>query len=222
MRRIRRPRAPILGSGSSRTFFAVGGIGMSLSDPTRLLNAAVAGDKAAADRLLPLVYDQLRQAAQLQMGRERSDHTLSATALVHEAYLKLIGPREVPWRGRRHFYVAAAEAMRRILLDHARTRARLKRGGDGGHIPAASIVAFESLGEFSTREPEEIVSFDDAIRRLETEAPDSAAVVHLRFFCGLTIDQTAEALGVSGRTVDRRWLYARAWLHRAIGELEER
>lgn len=195
---------------------------MSSTDPTRLLNAAAAGDKAAADRLLPLVYDQLRQAAQLQMARERSDHTLSATALVHEAYLKLIGPREVPWTGRRHFYVAAAEAMRRILLDHARGRARLKRGGDGGHIPAASMVDFESLGELSTREPEEIVSFDDAIRRLEAEAPDSAAVVLLRFYCGLTIDQTAEALGVSDRTVDRLWLYARAWLHRAMGELEER
>ena len=197
-------------------------MGMSSSDPTRLLNAAAAGDKAAADRLLPLVYDQLRQAAQLQMAGERSDHTLSATSLVHEAYLKLIGPRDVPWTGRRHFYVAAAEAMRRILLDHARGRARLKRGGDVGHIPAASMVDFESLGELSTREPEEIVSFDDAIRRLEAEAPDAAAVVLLRFYCGLTIDQTAEVMEVSDRTVDRHWLYARAWLHRAIGELDAR
>lgn len=193
---------------------------MSSADFTQLLNAAQAGDKTAVDRLLPLVYDQLRRAAQLQIAAERPGHTLSATALVHEAYLKLIGPRDVPWTGRRHFYVAAAEAMRRILVDHARARARLKRGG-GERIPAGSLADFESLGELTAREPEEILSFDDAIRRLEAEAPDSAAVVRLRFFAGLSIDETAQALGVSARTVDRLWLYARAWLHRALGEFDE-
>jgi len=194
---------------------------MSSADPTTLLNEAAAGDKNAADRLLSLVYDQLRQTAQLQMASERPDHTLSATALVHEAYLKLIGPRDVRWTGRRQFYAAAAEAMRRILIDHAKARARLKRGGIGSRIPAGSMVDFESLGELTTRGPEEILSFDDVIRRLENEAPDSAAVVRLRFFAGLTIDQTAQALGVSDRTVDRLWLYARAWLHRAMREFEK-
>ena len=193
----------------------------SSREVTRLLQAAGGPDRAAADQLLTLVYDQLRQAAELQMANERPDHTLSATALVHEAYLKLIGPRKVPWTGRRHFYAAAAEAMRRILLDHAKARARLKRGAVEGGIPGGSLSDFESLSELTTREPEEILSFDDAIRRLEVEAPDSAAVVRLRFFAGLTIDQTAQALGVSDRTVDRLWLYARAWLHRAMRSLEE-
>jgi len=191
------------------------------TDLTMLLTLAEAGDKSAVDRLFPLVYRQLRQAAQRQIASERPDHTLSATALVHEAYLRLIGPRDVPWSGRQHFYAAAAEAMRRILVDHARARARVKRGG-GARIPAGSMADFDSLGELATREPQEILSFDDAIRRLEVEAPDSAAVVRLRFFAGLTIDQTAQALGVSARTVDRLWIYARAWLRRALREFDER
>src|SRR5262245_2056518 len=123
------------------------------ADATVLLNAAADGDKSAADRLLPLVYEQLRKAAQLQMASERRDHTLSATALVHEAYLKLVGPREVAWAGRQHFYAAAAEAMRRILLDHAKTRGRLKRGELGARSPAGVKVDFDSLGELAAREP---------------------------------------------------------------------
>jgi RNA polymerase sigma factor (TIGR02999 family) len=189
---------------------------MSATEATLLLNAAAAGDKTAADRLLPLIYDQLRRAAQLQMAAERPDHTLSATALVHEAYLKLIGPREIAWADRRHFYAAAAEAMRRILLDHARARARLKHGGGEGFVHGGSLADFENLAELTAREPAERLSFDDALRRLESEAPESAAVVRLRFFAGLTIVQTAEALGVSDRTVDRLWLYARAWLRREL------
>ncbi len=188
-------------------------------DATVLMNAA-ARDCAAADRLLPLVYDQLRRGAQQHLRSERAGHTLSATALVHEVYLRLVGPREVAWVGRSHFYAAAAEAMRRILLDHAKARGRIKRGGGGGGdappVRARGSADFEDLAELAAREPDEIVSFDAALRRLEAESPDAAAVVRLRFFAGLTVDQTALALGISDRTVDRLWLYARAWLHRAV------
>ena len=193
-----------------------------------LLHAAAAGDRAAADQLLPLVYAQLRQAAQLCLVSERSGHTLSATALVHEAYLKLVGPREVPWAGRAHFYVAAAEAMRRVLLDHARSRGREKRGGRGSETaagregspgPSARRVDFASVVELAAAEDSgEIVSFDSALRRLEGEAPEAARVVELRFFAGLSVEQAALALGVSDRTVNRHWTFARAWLHRAVRE----
>lgn len=189
-------------------------------DPvTRILTDIESGNPLAASELLPLVYDQLRKAAQLQMIGERADHTLSATALVHEAYLKLIGPRDVPWAGRGHFYAAAAQAMRQILLDHAKGRARLKRGGPVKR--AVGGIDFEDLSELAVREPEEILSFDDALCRLEIESAQAAEVVRLRFFAGLTVDQTAQALGVSDRTVDRLWLYARAWLHRAIASPNE-
>lgn len=187
-----------------------------VTDATLLLRAAGEGDGDAANRLLPLVYDQLRRAAQREMTGERAGHTLSATALVHEAYLKLIGPREVPWAGRSHFYVAAAEAMRRILLDHAKARGREKRGGQGGVPPRrvefASVAELAASGDF-----EEIVSFDGALRRLEQQSADAARVVELRFFAGLSVEQTALALGVSDRTVNRLWTFARAWLHRELG-----
>jgi RNA polymerase sigma factor (TIGR02999 family) len=185
------------------------------------MSAAAGGDKAAADRLLPLVYEQLRKAAQLGLASERTGHTLSATALVHEAYLKLVGPRDVPWAGRSHFYAAAAEAMRRVVLDHARARGREKRGGNDG-LPARR-VAFASVAELAVAEDsDEIVSFDAALRRLETESADAARVVQLRFFAGLSVEQSALALGISERTVNRLWTFARAWLHRAISEGEQK
>lgn len=187
-------------------------------EATVLMSRAAGGDRAAAESLLPLVYDQLRRAAQLQMATERSDHTLSATALVHEAYLRLVGPREVAWDGRAHFYAAAAEAMRRILLDHAKSRAREKRGGREGK--PAGRVDFASVGELAVAEPEEIVSFDAAVCRLEEESGEAARVVRLRFFAGLSVEQTAQAMGVSDRTVNRHWTFARAWLHRAMREGE--
>lgn len=187
------------------------------SDATVLLQAAADGDAAAAARLLPLVYDQLRAAAQLHMNRERSDHTLSATALVHEAYVKMAGPREIPWANRAHFYAAAAESIRRILLDHAKARAREKRGGGGGKDGTpARRMAFASIAELAAAPPEEIVSFDAALRRLEEESADAARVVRFRFFAGLSVDATAQAMGVSDRTVNRLWTFARAWLHRAL------
>jgi RNA polymerase sigma factor (TIGR02999 family) len=187
-------------------------------DATVLMNAAAGGDKEAADRLLPLVYDQLRRAAQRDLEGERPGHTISATALVHEAYLKLVGPRETPWAGRAHFYSAAAEAMRRILLDHARARGRRKRGGGDRR------AAFASIAELACAEdPEEIVSFEAAVCRLEKEAAEAGRVVRLRFYAGLSVDQTALAMGVSDRTVNRLWMFARAWLHRAMeAEVKER
>lgn len=183
-------------------------------EATLLLQAAAEGDAEAGARLLPLVYEQLRAAAQFQMRSERSGHTLSATALVHEAYLKLLAPRDIPWANRAHFYAAAAESMRRILLDHAKARAREKRGGVAGKPP--SHVPFSSIAELAAARPEEIVSFDAALRRLEGESADAARVVRLRFFAGLSVEQTAQAMDVSDRTVNRLWTFARAWLHRAL------
>lgn len=178
------------------------------------MTQAARGDQVAANQLLPLVYEQLRKAAQIHMAAERGDHTLSATALVHEAYLKLIGPREVPWEGRGHFYAAAAEAMRRILLDHAKGRARLKRGGREARGGRAELVG--DIADLACRDSEEIVRFDEAFRRLEAESPDGAAVARLRFYAGLSVEQTAAALGLSTSTVDRRWAFVRAWLYRQL------
>ncbi len=190
-------------------------------DATVLMVAAANGDKSAADRLLPLVYAQLRSAAQRSLAAERAGHTLSATAIVHEAYIKLSGPRQVPWEGRGHFYAAAAEAMRQVLLDHAKGRLRLKRGGGGLESEAArrqSATDFEDVAALSQQEPEQILRFDDLIRRLGIESPDGAAIVRLRFFAGLSVEQTAQVLGLSMSTVERRWAFARAWLFQRLQE----
>lgn len=175
------------------------------------MNAAAGGDKDAADRLLPMVYEHLRKAAQLDLMGERTGHTLSATALVHEAYLKLVGPRDVAWASRGHFYAAAAEAMRRILLDHARSRAR--RGG-----AIARFEQLEDVAALATADPEQIVAVDAAVRRLETEDPEAAAMVRLRFYAGLSVDQAAQALAMSPRSAARVWSYARAVLYRDLHE----
>jgi RNA polymerase sigma-70 factor, ECF subfamily len=184
---------------------------------TRLIDAAMAGDRAAAENLLPLVYDQLRRAAQLHMVSERTGHTLSATALVHEAYLKLVGPRDVPWESQGHFYAAAAEAMRRVLLDHSKARGRLKRGGAARRIEleAAAQVPGDRTDEPDT-DPTDFVALDDAICRLEARDARAGRVVRLRFYAGLGIAQTALALGVSERTVKNDWAFAKAWLEREL------
>ena len=183
-------------------------------DATILMNAAAAGDQAAADLLLPLVYDQLRGAAQRQMRGEAPGHTLSATVLVHEAYLRLAGPRQVPWAGRAHFYAAAAEAMRRILIDHARAKAAAIRGGPAARRAALELSALPDPA--SETESAGFLILDDAIVRLEGVDKDAAAVVRLRYFAGLSIEQTAAALGVSAPTVKRTWAFARGWLKEAI------
>jgi RNA polymerase sigma factor (TIGR02999 family) len=178
-------------------------------DATLLLNAASAGDTGAIDRLLPLLYDQLRKAAQRELADERADHTLSATALVHEAYLKLVGPRQVAWQGRGHFYLAAAQAMRQILIDHARKHGAAKRGGN--------LKAIGNMLDLASEEKiADALALDELLSRLETEDPQAAGVVRLRFFAGLSIDETAQALNVSPRTIKRNWEFARAWLADAI------
>ncbi|MCA9284455.1 MAG: sigma-70 family RNA polymerase sigma factor [Phycisphaerales bacterium] len=175
------------------------------------MNAAAEGDRAAADALLPLVYDQLRRAAELRLAGERDGHTLSATAIVHEAYMKLVGPRRVPWAGRGQFYAAAAEAMRRILIDHARAR-RVRGGG------TLRLEDIGDVGALAAADSEQILAVDAAFARLEADDPEAAAVVRLRFFAGLSVDQAAEALGISPRTAARLWGYARAVLFRELTE----
>ncbi len=181
-----------------------------MSEVTRVLAAIESGDACAVGKLLPLVYEQLRAIARQRMAQERAGHTLQATALVHEAYLRLVGGQEVAWANRAHFYSAAAEAMRRILIEHARKRDRIKRGGDRCRAPV-SVADLAVEQDF-----EEIVAVDDAIRRLGEEDAQAAKVVRLRFFAGLSVDETARVLEVSPRTVAREWAYARAWLHDAF------
>lgn len=181
----------------------------------------------AASELLGLVYDQLRKIAQQRMNGERRDHTLQATALVHEAYARLVGDAEVQWANRAHFFAAAAEAMRRILIEHARGRNRLKRGGDGGsdrpdeNAPAPNAarkrIPLDVVDLAEADDPEQIMAVDECICRLEADDPTAGAVVRLRFFAGLDVAQTAAALGISERTVAREWSYARAVLAKELG-----
>ena len=183
---------------------------------TQLLRGAAAGNAEAAGELLPLVYGQLRALARQRMADERAGHTLQATALVHEAYLRLVGP--VPaeaqqWAGRGHFYRAAAEAMRRILVEHARARGRLKRGGAKAPLSLQSLASVDLAAECDF---DDVLALDAAFERLERENPDAAAIVRLRFYTGLSVAETAAALGVSDRTVNREWNYARAWLYREL------
>jgi RNA polymerase sigma factor (TIGR02999 family) len=181
------------------------------------LIAAAGGDKSAADRLLPLVYDQLRKAAQLGLAGERAGHTLQATALVHDVYLKLVGPRDLPWQGRAHFYAAAAEAMRQVLLDHAKARGRVKRGGGLERINLDETATLGGpVAENFSPDREDFVALDEAIRRLASRDPRMAEVVRLRFYAGLEISQVAFVLGVSERTVKNDWSFARAWLEREM------
>ncbi|MBX3390612.1 MAG: hypothetical protein KF691_14285 [Phycisphaeraceae bacterium] len=183
-----------------------------MPDPgvSAILQRASSGDRRAADELLPLVYSQLRAAAQNAMRDERRDHTLQATALVHEAYAKLVGGAPTDWANRAHFYDAAARAMRQILIDHARARNADKRGGGTGH---------QALTDFSGAlhaDPSQILALDEALSRLEVEDPVLADVVRLRFFAGLSGDEAARVLGVSSRKADTLWARARAWLFRAL------
>src|SRR5262245_32459200 len=181
-----------------------------MSDVTRLLDAAAAGDRQAAADLLPLVYDELRKLAAVRMAAEAPGHTLDATALVHEAYLRLVGDHQ-RFDGRGHFFAAAAEAMRRVLVDRARDGARQKRGGGGRErIDLADVSAR------ADHDPDLLLSLDDALARLAAEDPGAAAVAELRLFAGLSVEEAAAALGVSRASAYRDWTYARAWLQEAL------
>jgi RNA polymerase sigma factor (TIGR02999 family) len=182
-----------------------------MSEVTRILSAIEQGDARAAEDLLPLVYQELRSLASQRLARERPGQTLQATALVHEAYLRLVDVKNVQsWNSRGHFFAAAAEAMRRILVEQARRKRRGKHGGDRRRVglDEADLVA----------EPpsDDLVALDEALGRLEAADPLAAGLVKLRHFAGLTMAQAAEALGVSLRQAERNWAYARAWLHREL------
>jgi RNA polymerase sigma factor (TIGR02999 family) len=181
---------------------------------TRLLQATDNAGPASAERLLTLVYDQLRRIAQQRMSEERAGHTLQATALVHEAYVRLVANAELAWDSRGHFFTAAAEAMRRILIEHARARAREKRGGPDQRRVTMDIGKVADLAQ--EENTEQIIALDEALRRLESQRPRVARVVHLRFYAGLSVDETARTLGVSARTVDFDWAFARAWLYKEL------
>ncbi len=183
---------------------------------TRLLQSADSVGPENAGQLLTLVYDQLRKIAQQRMNEERVGHTLQATALVHEAYARLVANAELTWDSRGHFFTAAAEAMRRILIEHARARARQKRGGPAQRRLTLDIGDVADLAR--EENSEQIIALDDALRRLESQRPRVAQVVHLRFYAGLSVDETARILGVSARTVDLDWAFARAWLYKELAD----
>ncbi|HEY7511245.1 MAG TPA: sigma-70 family RNA polymerase sigma factor [Vicinamibacteria bacterium] len=182
---------------------------------TRLLDQARRGEPGATEQLLPLVYDELRRLARSRMRFERPGHTLQPTALVHEAYLRLMGA-EGAWEGRGHFFAAAAEAMRRILIERARRARRLKRGGDLHRVELDDQVSADGP------RVDEVLAVDEALGRLEALDAQMAAVVKLRYFGGLTVEETAQALGTSPRTVNRLWTGAKAWLRSEIPAARER
>ncbi len=192
--------------------------GAAPGDVTWLVQQASAGSSAAAEELFAQVYSHLRKIAQQRMNQERPGHTLQATALVHEAYLRLLGGQNVPWRGRAEFFAAAAEAMRRILVEHARARGRVKRGG-GAESPRRR-VPLNVVNLAVEDDPQEILSVDEAVCRLERQDADLARIVRLRFYAGLSEKETAELLGVTDRTVRRAWALARAWLRRELDDLD--
>jgi len=176
-------------------------------DVTLLLSTLTRGDEAAASKLIPLVYDELRRLAASYMRREHEGHTLQATALVHEAYLKLVEQRSVTWQSRAHFFGVAAQLMRRILIDHARGHLRQKRGGEH------KKVSLDETFVFSEQKSAELLAVNDALELLARVDSRQARVVELRFFAGLSVEEAAEVLGVSPKTVKRDWSVAKAWLY---------
>jgi RNA polymerase sigma-70 factor (ECF subfamily) len=184
---------------------------VAATEITKLLVRMKDGDRAAAAaKLMPLVYDEFRALAARHLRRERADHTLQPTALVHEAYLKLIDQTRVDWQGRTHFFAVGAQAIRRILVDHARQKKRQKRGGGAGRVALDDSVALAPKRE------EEILALDEALERLDKLDHRQAQVVEMRFFAGMNVEEVAEVLGVSKRTVEGDWTMARAWLMREL------
>jgi len=187
-----------------------------MSDVTQILKAIEQGDPSAAEQLLPLVYEELRKLAAQKLAHEQAGQTLQATALVHEAYLRLVASpgresgEDVRWNSRGHFFAAASEAMRRILVEQARKRARLKRGGDRQRLDLDALQL--SVPEAA----DELLALDEALTEFADKHPDKAALVKLRYFAGLTVDEAAHSLGISASTADRHWTFARAWLYRRI------
>jgi RNA polymerase sigma factor (TIGR02999 family) len=186
-----------------------------VTEASQLLDAIGRGDPQAADRLLPLVYEELRRLAALQLAAERPGQTLDATALVHEAYLRLVGPSpnsggEIRWDSRGHFFAAAAEAMRRILIDNARRKQRLRHGGELKQVP------LEQVDVPAARPEAELLALDEALRRFAAEAPLKARLVELRYFGGMSVEEAARCLQISRATADRWWAYTRAWLRDRI------
>ena len=178
-----------------------------MSDVTRILSAIEQGDPSAAEQLLPLVYDELRKLAAQKMANEKPGQTLQATALVHEAYIRLVDVEKAQhWDSRGHFFAAAAEAMRRVLVDNARRKASSKRGGERERIDLLD------LADQRDDDRVDLLALDEALKKLEQRHPEKARVVKLRFFAGCTLEETAEILGVSRATAQRTWAYARAWL----------
>lgn len=184
-----------------------------MNEVTLILRQIEAGDPSAAEQLLPLVYDELRRLAAARMSQEAPDHTLQATALVHEAYVRLVDQEDAPkWNHRGHFFAAAAEAMRRILVESARRRQSQKRGGDLERLPLDGVEPAATTGR------PDLLALDEALQRLSEERPEIAQLVTLRYFGGLTMQQAADSLGIPLRTAERHWTYARAWLLQAVAE----
>ncbi|TWT78732.1 RNA polymerase sigma factor SigM [Planctomycetes bacterium CA13] len=183
-------------------------------DITQILSAIEAGDPRAANDLLPLVYEELRRLAASRMNQEKSGQTLQPTALVHEAFMRLVGGNvSQQWDGRGHFFAAAAESMRRILIENARRKGRAKRGGE---IKRRDL--YDDVAVVDTDNVDELLFLDEALNKLALEDPQLAKLVELRYFTGLTIEETAKVLGVSPRTTKRNWAYARAWLQREMSD----
>ncbi len=184
-----------------------------MSDVTRILTAIEQGNPQAAEQLLPFVYDELRKLAAQRLKQEKPGQTLQATALVHEAYLRLVDASKIQrWDSRGHFFAAAAEAMRRILLNRARDKKRDKRGGDRLRVDLDHIeIALDTSDE-------QLIALDDALTQFAEEDPDAARLVNLRFFAGLTLRDAAVSLGLSQRTAERQWSYARAWLYARLSQ----
>jgi RNA polymerase sigma factor (TIGR02999 family) len=181
-----------------------------MSEVTRILSAIGQGDPHAVEQLLPLVYDELRQLAAQKLAQERPGQTLQATALVHEAYLRLVGDVELRWDSRGHFFAAAAEAMRRILINRARDKGRFKRGGGWQRVDLERLAAVDEASD------DQVLALDEALQRLEQQNKPCAELVKLRFFTGLTMEEAAAALGIAPRTAHRYWAFARAWLYDAL------
>ena len=182
-----------------------------MTEVTRILDRIRSGEARAADQLLPLVYDELRKLAAQKLSRELPGQTLDATALVHEAYVRLVDARgDLPWDGRGHFFAAAAEAMRRILIDRARRRGRLKHGGRRKRLD------IDALNLATQATADQLLAIDEALAKLAKEDPAAARIVELRYFAGLTVDEASQALGIAASTGYRHWHYARAWLHKEL------